>query len=199
MNENSGASNRREEALAHDDPRWARLRDLIARHSLKRGTFTLSSGRQSSFLFQLRQTTMLPEGAALIAGIVVDFMRSRGIIAVGGLELGAVPIVAAVAAASHHMDYPVQAFFVRKEAKAHGARERIDGHLGHGADVLLLDDVATTGGSILRAWEAVKAEHPDCTARHAFAIIDREEGASENLAASGLQLASVFGKSDFGL
>ncbi len=185
--------------LQPDDGRWQRLYGIVEKYSLKRGEFTLSSGRTSTFLFQLRQTTMMPEGAALLGEVIVDYMRRQGLRSIGGLEMGAVPIVAEVAAASHHANYPVDAFFVRKAAKAHGARERIDGHVKDGAEVLLIDDVATTGGSILRALEGLHEEYPNCTVRHALAIIDREEGASENLAAHGIRLASIFRKSDFGL
>ncbi|HEY1615301.1 MAG TPA: orotate phosphoribosyltransferase [Rhizomicrobium sp.] len=181
------------------DTRLGHLHAIIERHSVKRGEFTLSSGRSSNFLFQLRQTTMMPEGAALIGEMIVDFMRRHQLRTVGGLEMGAVPIVAAVAVASYHADYPVDAFFVRKSAKAHGARERVDGHLVDGADVLLIDDVATTGGSILRALEGLREEYPHCQCSRAFSVIDREEGASESLAEHGIALAAIFGKSDFGL
>src|ERR1700730_17635451 len=121
-----------EDVLLRTDPRWLRLQEIIRVHSLKTGAFTLSSGRHSSFLFQLRQTTLLPEGAALIGEIIVEYMKRHNIASIGGLEMGAVPIVSAVAAISHLKDYPVGAFFVRKAPKEHGARERIDGHLRHG-------------------------------------------------------------------
>src|SRR5262249_16912914 len=89
---------RAEEVLGRDDPRRLRLQEIIRAHSLKTGAFTLSSGRQSTYLFQLRQTTLLPEGAALIAEIIVEYMRGQNIASIGGLEMGAVPIVSAVAA-----------------------------------------------------------------------------------------------------
>lgn len=179
------------------DPRWHRLLEIIRLHSLKRGEFKLSSGRHSTYLFQLRQTTLLPEGAALIAGIIVDYMKLLHLASIGGLELGAVPIVSAVAAVSHLRGYPVDAFFVRKAQKEHGARERIDGHLRAGAEVLMVDDVATTGGSILKAVEGMKTEYPDAHVRRALVVVDREEGAAENLAAAGITLAAIFKRSDF--
>src|SRR5579885_2337213 len=117
-----------EEVLSQNDKRWLRLREIIRAQSLKLGEFTLTSGRQSTYLFQLRQTALLPEGAALIGEIIAEYMRRQ--------ELGAI---------SHLKAYPVDAFFVRKQAKAHGARERLDGHLRAGAKVLMVDDVATTG------------------------------------------------------
>jgi orotate phosphoribosyltransferase len=186
-----------EDVLGRCDPRWLHLQEIIRIHSLKTGTFTLASGRQSSYLFQLRQTTLLPEGAALIAGIIVDYMRRQNIASIGGLEMGAVPIVAAVAAISHLKDYPIGAFFVRKAHKLHGAQERIDGHVRQGGEALMIDDVATTGGSILKALEGLKSEYPDVRVSRALAVINREEGAAQNLAEHGLTLAAIFKKSDF--
>lgn len=183
------------EVLGRTDPRWLRLQEIIRVQSLKTGTFTLSSGRTSTYLFQLRQTTMLPEGAALLGDIIVDYMKSQGIACIGGLEMGAVPVVAATAAVSHLKHYPVDAFFVRKAAKEHGARERIDGFLRGGAEVLMIDDVATTGGSIVKAIEGIEGH--GCQVRRALAVVDREEGAAENLAAQGVQLAAIFKRSDF--
>ncbi|HET6374806.1 MAG TPA: orotate phosphoribosyltransferase [Methylocella sp.] len=179
------------------DPRWHRLREIIRLQSLKRGAFKLSSGRHSTYLFQLRQTTLLPEGAALIAGIIVDYMKGLHLASIGGLELGAVPIVSAVAAVSHLRGYPVDAFFVRKAQKEHGARERIDGHVRAGAEALMVDDVATTGGSILKAVEGLRTEYPGALVRRALVVVDREEGAAENLAKEGITLAAIFKRSDF--
>lgn len=178
------------------DPRWARLRRLIDTHSLLRGDFTLSSGRKSNYLFQLRQTTMLPEGAHLIADIVVDYMKARSISGVGGLAVGAVPMVAAIAAVSFSKGAPVDAFFVRKEAKGHGAKERIDGYVPEG-EALIVDDVATTGGSILEAVAGMEEEHPQARATRALVVIDRGEGAAEKLAEKGIGLVSIFKRSDF--
>jgi orotate phosphoribosyltransferase len=187
------------DALDRRDPRWARLRDIVQEKSLKLGDFILSSGRTSKFLFQLRQTTMLPEGQALIGDIVTDYMRAEGLRCVGGLELGAIPITCAISLASFNKGYPVDAFFVRKAAKAHGAQERIDGHITPGGEVLLVDDVATTGKSFQGAVEGVNAEQPGCYFRKALVVIDREEGATEELAKRGIQLVSIFKKSDFNI
>ena len=183
------------DVLDRGDARWLRLREIIRAQSLKVGEFVLSSGRRSTYLFQLRQTTMLPEGAALIGDIIVEYMKRNAITCIGGLEMGAVPIVAATAAMSHLKNYPVDAFFVRKAAKEHGARERIDGFLRPGAEVLMIDDVATTGGSILKAIEGIEGHN--CHVRRALAIVDREEGAAQNLAAQGIKLAAIFKRSDF--
>lgn len=181
------------------DPRRARLHRLIDTHSLQRGDFTLSSGRKSNYLFQLRQTTMLPEGAHLLGDVIVDFMKAHELGCVGGLAVGAIPMVSAILVLSHAKGAPVDAFFVRKEAKSHGALERIDGHVRDGAEVLIVDDVATSGGSILKSIEGLKAEYPACRATKALVVVDREEGATEALAAQGITLFSLFKRSEFEL
>ena len=164
-----------------------------------RGDFTLSSGRRSHYLFQLRQTTLDSEGSQLIAGLIVDFMRARRLGCIGGLALGAVPIVSSVAPVSFQMGYPVKAFFVRKEAKKHGAAERIDGYLDLDAEVLVVDDVTTTGASMRDTVAGMKEAGYRGTVTTALSIVDREEGAKQALAASGIELHSFFTRTDFGL
>ena len=183
--------------VAHSDRRWARLREIVLERSLKLGDFVLSSQRTSKYLFQLRQTTMFPEGAALISDIILEYMKRHALRCIGGMEMGAVPIVASVGVSSYAQAYPVDAFFVRKEAKKHGARERIDGYITDGGEILLIDDVATTGSSIFAALAGVREEYPACFVRRALVVIDREEGATEALAEQGISLASIFKKSDF--
>lgn len=187
------------DAADRTDPRWTRLHDIVAKKSLITGDFVLTSGRTSKYMFQLRQTTMLPEGAALIGEMIVEYMRQNALISVGGMELGAVPLVAAVAVESHHAGYPVKAFFVRKQAKKHGAKERIDGHIADGDEILVIDDVATTGKSIFETIAGVKEEYPNCRMDRALVVVDRQEGATEALAAQGIALASILKKSDFAI
>lgn len=183
-------------AIETGDPRWEELRRIVDERSLLRGDFTLSSGRKSTYLFQLRQTTMLPKGQFLVGTIVAEFMQRQGIGTIGGPAIGAIPVVTATAFASHLAGHPVDAFFVRKAAKEHGAKERIDGYVNDGADVLAVEDVTTTAGSMLDAIEAMKAEHR-CHVQWALSLLDREEGAADNLAKHGIKLASIFRTSDF--
>ncbi len=181
--------------LDRNDERWCRLRKLICEHSLRLGEFKLSSGRQSHYLIQLKQTMLLPEGAALLGEIILEYMNHHSIACVGGPEMGAVPLVASIATLSQLNHTPVDAFFVRKAAKEHGAREIIDGHLRAGAEVLMIDDVATTGGSILKAIEGMEGH--GAYVRRALVVVDREEGAAQNLAKQGIKLAAIFKLSDF--
>lgn len=187
-----------EEVLRRDDPRWERLHDIVFEKSFQTGNFILSSRVRSKFLFQMRQTTMLAESATLIAEIVLEYMRRHGIHCIGGLVQGAVPIGQSVLMLGHAKQYPIHHFFVRKEAKKHGALELIDGYPMDDSEVLIVDDVATGGDSIKTAIENLLKEHPSCVVRRALVIVDRQEGAAEVLLAKrNVQLVSLFKKSDF--
>ena len=186
-----------ERVIDKSDPRWVRLREIIQKYSLQTGDFILASGRHSKFLFQLRQTTMLPEGSRLLGEIIVDYMDRKGVNCVGGLAVGAVPLVSAVSTMSSVKNSPKDAFFVRKEVKTHGGKELINGFVTDGAQVLMIDDVGTTGGSVIKAIEGLKTEFPNCRTDLALVIVDRQEGAAENLREKGVKLAAIFQKEDF--
>jgi orotate phosphoribosyltransferase len=182
-------------ALGTTDSRRERLREIIEKKSLITGrSFTLASGRTSTFFVNLKQTMLDPEGANLLADLILDVMADQGIHNIGGLEMGAVPMVSAVCTKSFER-FPVNAFFVRKSVKDHGAEKLIDGHLDQGSEVLIIDDVVTTGGSAMQAAEAVRAR--GCHVSKILAIVDRQEGGRENLADHGFELISLLNRSDF--
>jgi orotate phosphoribosyltransferase len=158
-----------------------KLRELLREHSLMFGDFTLASGRKSSFYFDSKKTTLLAEGAYLTAVEVLGILARNGIEAdaIGGLTLGADPIVCPVAALSHLAGRPIRAFIVRKESKEHGTGRRIEGRLEPGSRVVVVDDVVTTAGSTLQAIEAVEREGHRVVA--VICIVDREEGGTEKL------------------
>jgi orotate phosphoribosyltransferase len=168
-----------------------RLLDLLATRSAKRGTFTLSSGRQSDLYVDCRLTTMHPEGLALIGPLGLHAIAERGWHpdAVGGLTLGADPVSYAIAYASQLAGIPVRAFTVRKEAKTHGTGKLIEGPFAEGDRVVVIEDVITTGGSALKAVEAVRAAKGIVVG--VLAVVDREEGGREALEAAGLEVASL--------
>ena len=158
------------------------LRDLLKSRSLMFGDFTLASGKKSKYYFDSKRTTLLAEGAWLTAREVLRLVRDKGIKAdaVGGLTLGADPIVCPVAALSHSEGPPLRAFIVRKEAKDHGTGRQIEGVLDPGSRVIVVDDVVTTAGSTLKAIEAAEAAGHTVVA--VICLVDREEGGSEKLA-----------------
>lgn len=176
-----------------------RLVAIVRERSFRTGKFTLASGRESTLYFNLKPTLMQPEGSYLAArGLLALAAETRPDYA-GGLEMGAVPILGAIAALSHLAGRPVATFFVRKKPKDHGTRLAIeglkDGETLAGKTVLMVDDVTTTGGSTVKAIEAARSEGAIIHA--AVSLLDREEGAVENLAAIGVQLRSVLRAADF--
>jgi orotate phosphoribosyltransferase len=160
----------------------ARLLDLLRTHSLMFGDFTLTSGRKSRYYFDSKKTTLLAEGAYLVAKQVLAILREHGVRAdaIGGMTLGADPIVCPVAALSHLEGTPLRAFIVRKEAKEHGTGRRIEGSVAPGSRVVVVDDVVTTAGSTLAAIGA--AEEAGLAVVAVVALVDREEGGTEKLA-----------------
>lgn len=177
-------------------PPRERLRGIIrARSLLTGGAFVLASGRASSLFFDMKPTMLDPEGANLIADAVLDRLGGAELDAVGGLVLGAVPIVAVVCAKSYERGRPLQGFFVRKQPKDHGTAKLIDGNLRAGARTAVLEDVTTTGASALRATEAIRSS--GAAVVKVISIVDRLEGAAENFRAHDLPFEAVFTRDDF--
>ena len=163
----------------------ATLVRLLSQRSVRRGRFTLASGRESSHYVDARLTTMSPEGLAVIGPLALQAIRERGWAAdaVGGLTLGADPIAYATALASVVSPPLVRAFTVRKEAKQHGTGRLIEGPMRESDRVVVIEDVITTGGSALRAAEAV--QRAGATVSGILALVDREEGGRGILEAQG--------------
>lgn len=176
----------------------ARLLALLKKEALKTGRFVLSSGKVSNYYLDGRVITLTPEGAFLTASIILDSIKDEGIDAVGGPTLGADPITGAIAALSHIGKIPLKTFIVRKQTKEHGTLQRIEGPaLKKGDRVVLVDDVATTGKALIEAKEAL--DNAGVAVKKAVVIVDRQEGASENLKKAGLLLESIFTVEDLGL
>jgi orotate phosphoribosyltransferase len=168
-----------------------RLLSLLADRSARRGHFTLASGRQSTLYIDARLTTMSPDGLALIGPLALATLRSSDwrVSAVGGLTLGADPVSYAIAYASALAGTPLRAFTVRKEAKAHGTGRLIEGPFREGDRVAVIEDVITTGGSALRAVEAIRAAGG--VVAGVLALVDREEGGREALEGAGLPVLAL--------
>ncbi len=184
------------DALSIEEAR-ARLLDLIIEVSFERKEVTLASGRKSNFYLDLRQTLMRPEGVALSGRLVLDLLsRGTPVEAVGGMAVGAVPLVSAVlgAAAREAGREGLLGFFVRKEAKKHGLGRQVEGGFAEGQVVALVEDTTTTGGSTLDAVEIVEAAGGKVA--RVICLVDRGEGAAEAFAERGLELEPVFGRAD---
>lgn len=171
-----------------------RLKELLLQKSYRKGRIKLSSGRESDFYIDGKQTTLDAEGAFLCGSLLYGLINREGqnIGGVGGMTLGADPLVTAVSIVSFLEGNPIPAFIVRKEPKSHGTENYIEGreNLEAGASVALLEDVVTTGGTLLQVIERVKTQ--GLKVGLVATIVDRQEGGAEALAAEGFTLISVF-------
>jgi orotate phosphoribosyltransferase len=172
---------------------------LLLARSVKRGQFVLASGRSSSFYVDARLTTMSAEGLTLIGRLGLAAIRERGWApaAIGGLTMGADPVAYAIAQASVARPPIVDAFSVRKEAKAHGTGRRVEGNFTAGSRIVVVEDVITSGGSALKAIEAVREEGGEVLG--VLAVVDREEGGRATLEASGYVVVALTTATRLGL
>ncbi len=175
------------------------LARLMRRQSVSIGRFTLASGRESTYYIDARKTTMSAAGLELVGELGLALIRRVGWTPslVGGLTLGADPVAYAIARASRAVPPVIDAFTVRKEAKAHGAGRRIEGCFRPGATVVVVEDVVTTGQSAVRAIDAVGAEGGRVLG--VLALVDREEGGRETIEGAGVPLRSLLSLGDLGL
>jgi orotate phosphoribosyltransferase len=161
-------------------------------------TFLLSSGQLSKVYFDLRLTTLSPEGQHLIGNLILDRLRAEGLApaAIGGLTMGADPVASAVAHASYLAGRPVEAFVIRKEPKAHGRGRQIEGRVEPGDGVVIVDDVLTTGGSTLKAVAVARAAGLKVLA--AVVVLDRlEKDGRRNVEREGVALHAILTMDDF--
>jgi orotate phosphoribosyltransferase len=173
-----------------------RLLDLLAERSFRVGEFTLASGRKSRYYVDARTTTLSAEGQAVIGVLglaVLDEAELRPA-AIGGLTMGADPIAYAIAHRSFLDGRPIDAFTVRKEPKGHGVGKQIEGCFEAGPGVVVIEDTITTGGSALKACQAVEAAGGNILA--VLALVDREEGGREAIEAEGYQVVGMVGLSE---
>jgi orotate phosphoribosyltransferase len=174
----------------------ARAFDLIKERSCARGKFILASGKETNFYLDLKPTMFHPEGANLVARLLLDKLKDRPVDYVGGLELGAVPLVTAVSLVSAETARPIPGFFVRKNVKDHGTKKRIEAVRDlRGKNVAILEDVTTTGGSSMEAVEA--AQDAGAQVVLVLTVVDRREGAAESFAAKGLPFEWLFRLDEF--
>jgi len=170
----------------------AKLEKILLQKSFRLGDFTLSSGKKSDYYVDCRTATTDAEGLYNISELFFDYLEKQKleIDAVGGLTLGADPIVGGMVALSAKRKKPVQGFIVRKEAKGHGTGKLIEGNLKSGWKVAIIEDVITTGASALKAIQAAKDSGAEI--KIILAVVDREEGGREEISRLGLPIFSLF-------
>lgn len=173
------------------DPR-ERLMEILVDRSVRLGDFTLASGAHSSYYVDARRTTMSAEGQHLTGKVAWSALRESGLAPthVGGLTMGADPVAYALARESFEQGHALDGFSVRKQAKDHGTGQRIEGGLPEDARCLVIEDSMTTGGSALKAIEAL--EEYGATVVGVLTLVDRQEGGRERLQEAGYPLVSVY-------
>ena len=171
-----------------------RLLELVKTRALEVRKVVLSSGRTSDYYVDCKRVTLDAEGAYLTAKLMLEMVNPKASV-VAGLTLGADPIVSSMAVLSHVQGKGIPALIIRKDPKKHGTRRFIEGpSLPEGSEVVVVDDVVTSGASIIRSAERLIAEgfKPIQT----LAILDRQEGGREALEAAGYQLEAILTKED---
>ena len=170
---------------------YGELIRLLAERSVKRGRFTLASGKPSDLYIDVRMTSMSPEGLSLIGPIGLHAIRATGwpVDAVGGMTLGADPLAYAISYTSNFMPPLIRAFTVRKETKAHGTNKLIEGPFQPGDHVIVIEDVITTGASAIRAIDAVTSAGGKI--QGVLALVDREDGGRAAIEAKGYNVISL--------
>ena len=183
-----------------DEQVRARLLELLIERSFAERDVVLASGKRSNFYVDCRETALHPEGAYLVGrAMLARLSEGEPVAAVAGVTLGGDPLVTAVAVVGHLEDRPLPAMIVRKEQKGHGTGGFLvgTGHIPAGTPVALLEDVVTTGGSVIRALQ--RLEQAGYPVRRVLALVDREEGGAENLRDAGHDLEALYRRSDFPL
>jgi len=174
-----------------------RLAQLIKDRALRFGEFTLASGQKSSYYIDGKQISLDGEGLYLLATQILEHLPPE-VEAVGGMAIGADPIAGAVVALAAARGWDIDAFIVRKEPKERGTRQQVEGPLEQGVRVAVLEDVITTGGSTLRAIGALQREYNAQVVR-VITMVDRLQGARENLATHGFELTALFDITELGV
>ena len=172
----------------------SRLLPIVARRAFEHRAVTLSSGRQSDYYVDGKQVTLWPEGALLFARIILEALRDQPVDTIGGLTIGADPIVGAVVALGALEGRHIPGFIVRKDPKPHGKMALIEGELKPGARAVVVDDVITTGTSILKAIREVESQSAFVVG--VLALTDREEGGRAALEQGGYPTFAVFTKTE---
>lgn len=171
---------------------------LFREKALKFGSFTLASGKKASYYLDGKQVTLDPQGARLVAEGILDLLLAERIpAAIGGMAIGADPITAAVVTMSAIRGTPIRGFMIRKEAKGHGTHQYVEGPVSPGEEVVIVEDVVTTGGSSLAAIE--RAEAFGLKVIRVIGIVDRMEGGAQAFARRHLRFDSLLDIRDFGI
>ena len=174
------------------------LAEIITKHALATGEFTLASGQKSHYFIDGKQATLDSRGAYCLARLILEEVKDLNVTAVGGMTLGADPIVGATIAVAGSLGMDLRGFIVRKERKERGMGDQVAGPLRNGDCVVMLEDVVTTGGMTLKAIEAVEREF-DVTIVKVIAMVDRLQGSRQAIEDEGFDFSAIFTIEDLGI
>lgn len=174
-----------------------RLKEILLEKAVKFGNFTLASGQKSTYYINGKLATLDSEGLNLMAEIMLDMLEGIEIDAIGGPTLGADPMIGAVIALAHNRGRKLTGFIVRKESKDHGTKSLIEGPVAKGMKAVIIEDVATTGGSATKAIEAARTA--GCEIVKVMVIVDRGQGAREHFQKLNIPYEAIFSKEELGL
>lgn len=178
------------------DIKRIRLKEKVT-SAVRIGEFTLSSGKTSNFYVDCRLVTLDPEGSSLIGATILEVVLESGATALGGPVTAACPIISATGVMAFKDNVPLKLCYVRSSPKEHGLKKAVEGPaLTKNDRVLVVDDVCTSGGSLVRAVESLR-EETGCQVVGAFVLVDREEGGRERLMEVGVELSALFTKNEF--
>jgi orotate phosphoribosyltransferase len=173
-----------------------KLLKLLKEEAYQKKEVKLSSGKISDFYIDVRKVSLSSEGIYLISNLFFQYLEQKPIYAFGGPTLGADPIVAGLCLVAEQNDKKIAGFLIRKTPKKHGKQKLIEGpQIKIGSKVILCDDVATSGGSLLAAKKVL--DDQGIQVKDVMVVVDRNEGAKEALAKAGCNLFSLFTKDDF--
>ncbi len=177
-------------------PEQKRLFELYQQRAVMKEAVTLASGKSSDIYFDGRMVQVFPESAYLIGEVIYERIKDLEIDAIGGIAVGAVPLITSAVISCHHHGKPIEGFWVREKKKDHGTQKQVEGNLAEGARVVIVDDVVTSGGSILKAVEAA-VEFKNVDVVLVLSLIDRQEGGAERIRDLGHPFDAIYTKADF--
>jgi len=170
----------------------------LVKGTVAEGTVTLASGATSDFYIDGRQTTLTSRGLHLTAQLMWERIKDLDVTAVGGPTMGADPIIGGILMAAAAEGRSLKGFIIRKESKGHGMQKRVEGpELEDGERVVIVEDVVTSGGSALTAIEGMHTQYKPKVVK-IMALVDRQAGATEKLAAAGYEYEALFTRKDLG-
>jgi orotate phosphoribosyltransferase len=175
--------------LSLDEAR-AKLLAIVNEKAVFKGDFTLASGQKSNYYIDGKFTSLTSDGLAYFAKVILEMIKDEGVKFIGGPTMGADPIIGGTIAMSHLMGRPIDGFIIRKEQRDHGRMKMIEGPLIKGEKVIIVEDVTTTGGSVIKGIKMV--EEMGCTVVRVISLVDRLQGAQQNFKDAGYKFTPIF-------